>query len=331
MLLLLYDLAPPRSLLLDQKTTMALLKKKAVEGVLRPLLPSWRSAFAYGSGVFPQSDQKERRMLDVLIVVDDPVAWHRENLRRNRDHYSGLAIHPRIVTGLGNLGPGVYFNTAVSVDSEEWSSLKYGVASSKKFENDLRNWNHLYLAGRLHKPTLRLDDDSTFDEALSLNRRAAVAAALARLPEEFTAPQLFAAISGLSYHGDTRFLFGGEDPQKIDNIVRHNLTHFIDLYDETAQQILCKPLTSQIFSQKHVHLDQHLPKPLRGCSKDELSRRLRRRVARSSIIQTLKGILTAGPQKAVAYVKAKFDKAKQSSLTETTNHIGGNGGKGHDR
>lgn len=49
-------------------------------------------AFAYGSAVFQQQNHPDRskNMLDFILIVDDPMAWHKENLSRNRAHYSSV-------------------------------------------------------------------------------------------------------------------------------------------------------------------------------------------------------------------------------------------------
>ena len=48
-------------------------------------------SFAYGSGVFLQDGQETVRnnMTDFIIALDDPVAWHRQNLQFNPKDYSG--------------------------------------------------------------------------------------------------------------------------------------------------------------------------------------------------------------------------------------------------
>ena len=64
-------------------------------------------AFAYGSGVFAQveADEKKKKehedkpMVDFILAVDDPLTWHKENLRVNANHYSFLRhAGPRAVT-----------------------------------------------------------------------------------------------------------------------------------------------------------------------------------------------------------------------------------------
>ena len=55
-------------------------------------VPAVRHAFAYGSGVFTQeglygSNNQERPMLDFILAVDDPVAWHDQvEIRLNKLH-----------------------------------------------------------------------------------------------------------------------------------------------------------------------------------------------------------------------------------------------------
>ena len=49
-------------------------------------------AFAYGSGVYQQEGHTNMKanMLDFILVVDDPKAWHDANIRKNYSHYSFL-------------------------------------------------------------------------------------------------------------------------------------------------------------------------------------------------------------------------------------------------
>uniref|UniRef100_A0A8D2IKN2 Phosphatidate cytidylyltransferase, mitochondrial n=1 Tax=Urocitellus parryii TaxID=9999 RepID=A0A8D2IKN2_UROPR len=111
-------------------------------------------AFAYGSGVYrqagPNSDQKNA-MLDFVFTVDDPIAWHSENLKKNWSHYSFLKVlGPKMITSVqNNYGAGVYYNPLIMCDGR---LIKYGVISTSILIEDLLNWNNLYIAGRLQKP-----------------------------------------------------------------------------------------------------------------------------------------------------------------------------------
>ena len=254
--------------------------------------PPVRYGMAYGSGVFLQDSAipSAQPMVDFVFAVDDPAAWHADNLRRNRAHYPYLAA----AAGAGAIacvqesgfGARVWYNALVPVPPEALlrSSaaaaasaspaappppplprlMKYGVISTRALLEDLTQWSTLYVAGRLHKPVLALLGgatgtlplsaapapaagaaaaaaaaagagassptlDAALRDALRSNLRSALCAALLLLPPSFTALQLFSAVTGLSYTGDWRMLFG-EDPHKVRNIVRGNLAAFYDLY-----------------------------------------------------------------------------------------------------
>jgi len=57
-------------------------------------------------------------MIDIIFVVDDPVEWHKENLKINSHHYSGLKyLGPTGVTNIQeNWACGVYYNSFVPID-----------------------------------------------------------------------------------------------------------------------------------------------------------------------------------------------------------------------
>ena len=79
-----------------------------------------------------------------------------------------------------NYGARVYFNALNRVDGV---LIKYGVVTAEDLAADLRGWDYLYLAGRLHKPVVRLQDDAALGEAQAANEAAALTAALLLLPE----------------------------------------------------------------------------------------------------------------------------------------------------
>lgn len=114
-----------------------------------------RYAFAYGAAVHRQkgygADELSRSMLDLMLVVRDPMGFHDINLARNRDHYSAFFRGgPKAGRRwLQEAGAGVLFNTDVKIGTRR---AKYGVVSESAFLSDLLHWDTLYLAGRLHKP-----------------------------------------------------------------------------------------------------------------------------------------------------------------------------------
>jgi mitochondrial translocator assembly and maintenance protein 41 len=164
--------------------------------------PPTKFAFAYGSAVSPQAASKsvsmrndnynmvsssrmrvrQGKMLDLIFAVDNPVAWHSQNLARNSGHYSLLrCLGPQTIAAVQAKGAGVYYNPAAMVNNQvlrfvHWQSrsglkssclqlIKYGVIGIDRLKQDLLEWNYLYIAGRLHKPvsdSLRMSDDQGF-------------------------------------------------------------------------------------------------------------------------------------------------------------------------
>lgn len=57
-------------------------------------------------------------MLDLIFVVNDPVKWHRENLKKNRRHYSGIGyLGPHFITAVQEkMACGVYYNPYCQVN-----------------------------------------------------------------------------------------------------------------------------------------------------------------------------------------------------------------------
>lgn len=202
-------------------------------------------AFAYGSAVYQQVGHKDmgRNMLDFILVVDDPEAWHSVNLRKNRSHYSFLKyMGSHAIAYIQEWGGGVYFNTMVPFENR---IIKYGVIRTDRLITDLLDWDTLYISGRLHKPIKLLIHPTNTDlvQAMQVNLQSAVHTALLLLPEDFTEEALFITIAGLSYNGDFRMVVG-EDRNKVTNIVRPNMAHFRKLYGKILE------------SEVHVHWDK---------------------------------------------------------------------------
>ncbi|KAK6082558.1 hypothetical protein SCUP234_00514 [Seiridium cupressi] len=211
-------------------------------------------AIAYGSGVFPQSKvggtateaeiravhpkaplavQKAQgsspKMIDFIFGVTHTEHWHSLNMMQNRDHYSGLAsLGSGAVSAVQDKwGAGVYFNTYVTVDG---ILIKYGVVNMDTLKRDLRDWDTLYLSGRLHKPVKILRDNPAVRMANQINLLSAIRTALLLLPGTFTEHELYSTIAGISYLGDPRMAFPTENPRKVANIVNHNMKNFRALY-----------------------------------------------------------------------------------------------------
>lgn len=290
----------------------------------------------------------KKPMVDIILVVNDSEEFHSENLIRNNDHYSFLKYFGASVLKnvQENYGSRMYFNTMIHVDDLN-ICIKYGVINRKHFLSDLLDWQHLYVAGRLQKPVHTFHKQMNYElsSAIHVNLTSAVHAALLLLPEYFTEYELFTTITNLSYAGDFRMTFG-EDKSKVDNIVIAQLEHFRQLYNPIidSMQSYCylpkdfmtnrngcqdmSPLARQHHLNKlpyepqcriiHYwnqlyHTNQDTEDILGAVSHDPdvnviVENALKQIVFNSSITQSLKGILTAGPVKAIVYSYNKIQK-----------------------
>ena len=225
--------------------------KECLRQILWQFRAPIRYAFAYGSGVFPQSSHEATpadlcphprppeaitkwqkgggKMIDFIFGVSHTEHWHSLNLNQHRDHYSTLgSLGSGIVSRVQDKwGAGVYFNPYISVNG---TLIKYGVANLDTICADLSEWQTLYLAGRLHKPVKVLRDDARVRLANQINLISALRTGLLLLDQEFTEPELFSAVAAISYLGDPRMRLGSENPGKVTKIVANQLSSFRQLY-----------------------------------------------------------------------------------------------------
>ncbi|KAL8979323.1 MAG: hypothetical protein Q9177_006174 [Variospora cf. flavescens] len=224
--------------------------KEALRQILWQFRAPIRYAFAYGSGVFPQTASGSKsastvhphpspaissmqggqgKMIDFVFGVSYTQHWHSLNLHQHRDHYSAIgSLGSSFVSRVQDrYGAGVYFNPYVTVNG---TLIKYGVVNLDTLCRDLSEWDTLYLAGRLQKPVKILRDDPRVRLANQLNLISAVRTALLLLPSEFTEQDLYGTIAGLSYLGDPRMSLPAENPNKVANIVKYQLPNFRRLY-----------------------------------------------------------------------------------------------------
>ena len=208
-------------------------------------LPPFTTAWAYGSSIFAQPSLtpssrggprlSQPAQLDVIVAVADTTAWHAANLASNPAHYTPLARwvgSGGVATLASHVGVGVWFNqgcdlppgasTPLAPGLPPPSALKYGVVQVSDLVADLTEWRHLYLAGRLHKPTVEVrgtesaaaDTTTALPPALATNAAAATAAALLLLPPVFDDAAWRGAVVGLSYGGDVRHTINADGVAK---------------------------------------------------------------------------------------------------------------------
>lgn len=199
-----------------------------------------KAVFGYGSGVIPQEGYKNLKpQIDIFIVTDNTEDFHRKTLQRFPEHYSGLKY-----LGIGalqlvqNWGAGVFFNPYVPITSASGNEqmVKYGVISYDRAKEDVCEWSSLYIAGRLQKPVRHYKTDKLLLAAnlFNLNSAFNIALLLSLTKEADRSVQLeefFQCIASLSYMGDPRMLIGGENPNKVKNIVARQQSEFGSLYN----------------------------------------------------------------------------------------------------
>jgi len=330
-----------------------IIKMPQLKYLLEEFPRNMKFCFAYGSGAFKQINNDGNNMLDLIFVVRNANKWHAENLAKNLKHYAQPLryLGPKAITNVQEgSGAKIFYNTLVRTNQDQL--IKYGVISEVSLVEDLLDWNNLYLAGRLHKPVKILtepDENSQLRTALVQNLHSAVHAALLLLPEHFTEIDFFKRVTSLSYHGDFRMIFG-ENKDKISNIVLPQLPHFKQLYEPILKHfdnyvdipksndmaVMCNQDTSPTTKIHHLN---HLPRTpqiklvrmwshgprskdtedcLRAIAHDPeccdlLDQCLKEIVWRSSVTQSLKGIVTAGLVKSVKYSGSKIIKMLQSN------------------
>lgn len=303
--------------------------------------------FGYGSGVFSQTLQDATRqhegLLDLIFVVDDTRAFHEANLQIFPQHYTTwLRLGgPSLATNVQRHFPlpdaRVMFHVV-----DDPVPMKYGVVDQEDLMEDLTQWNTLYLSGRLHKPTLPLIDPPPdwFADAQNRNLQAASAAALLLMTslqeDELTFAQFCQAVASLSYTGDFRMQFGGEDPQKLTKLVTApgQLQRFCRMYrpileqmeangdllltdsgwdDRTSFGIQWDPTNSE----SSTRFQTTLPASIQACLSPAfdaqqvataLSSALSATVAPAARRQSFKGVGTLGFRRSLKYASAKLSK-----------------------
>ncbi|CED83188.1 Uncharacterized conserved protein [Phaffia rhodozyma] len=342
--------------------------------VLSSIVGSFRApiryAFAYGSGIFPQSNgspgtasmdsniqvegtaearksTEKKPMLDFVFATTHPDHFHSINMQQNPSHYPAYMrlLGSNAVTWLQEKGgAGVWYNAYVEV---EGVTIKYGVISVDKLCEDLINWDTLYCSGRMHKPIRIIRNDPRVKLAHQVNLCSALRVALLTLPEKFEKRELFERIAGLSYGGDPRMMIpGAENPRKVVNIVEAQMDRFQGIYGRLLVELGSLAVSGssgdvlqQDTSPEHrASLARKLPKVLkqairtkyasqpRESSSTEEEKQLWLKIGGDetlaaellkqtsqitrypALLQSIKGIITAGPMKSLAYSLAKIGK-----------------------
>ncbi|RLV95094.1 Phosphatidate cytidylyltransferase mitochondrial [Spathaspora sp. JA1] len=297
-------------------------------------------SIGYGSGILPQDGYDKtssmtttptNQQLDFIHIVPNTQEFHKQNLVQNPKHYSFK--HLSFINFIQ--GTGIYFNPFVLINN---TLVKYGIISTKSALLDLCEWNSLYFAGRLQKPVNIIKDEDLrikFLNQYNLKNAMTISIILLQQPQ-FTELELYQQITKLSYLGDFRMKIGGENPNKVKNIVNKQFTHFKKLYEPILQFFIHnnyliildndpinRTFKKNLNTNNKIKLISTLPlqfrkqlyqqyydKSIKDIAKDkQLAKHITKVISRtiqiSSIKQAIRGVFTAGIVKSVKYAWAK--------------------------
>ncbi|KAG7660939.1 TAM41 [[Candida] subhashii] len=348
--------APNQELTVDPKS----IKQQQLQSIVESFKGPIEVSIGYGSGILPQngysstdtSDSDSSSIsttsstngtqLDFIHLVKNSQQFHQQNLKQFPEHYSfkSLSLIKLIQ------GNGIYFNPYVTINNH---SIKYGIISLKSAFSDLCEWNSFYFAGRLQKPVnILLDHDIRLKFLNQYNLKTAMTVAIFILDKrEFNEFDLYKTITQLSYLGDFRMYIGGENPNKIDNIVVKQYDYFKHLYEPILQYfiknnylvIVDNNQENRIFRKNlpnnyKIKLLSGLPLGFRQnlykhyyeksikeiANDDKLGQNMIKVITKiiqiSSIKQAIKGIFTAGLIKSLKYALAKQIKFWKGKLNK---------------
>jgi hypothetical protein len=106
--------------------------------------------------------EKEKPLVDTIIVCENIDDWHMENFKRNKKHYPLIAKYTsyKLVTYFQKKGAKIHFNYFTT---DEGKLLRYGVVSWEDFIKDLDLWKTLTVSTYMHKPYDVIIDNSEVD------------------------------------------------------------------------------------------------------------------------------------------------------------------------
>jgi len=286
--------------------------------------PKTDVVIGYGSGVKKQANDKNFfKQIDLIVGVNNPVEWHKQNYCLNPTDYSsklGLKLLPLYQ----NLGTGVNYLSHIKHGQ---NTFKIGVVSTNDLYSDLVNWNNFYLAGRFQKPIEPIILNKRIETAIAVNRLNALKVALLSSNRDIiTEQELYENLCSLSFIGDWRQILHIENPNKIRNIVNGSFNDFKNIYSNLNDQYYFKnrfdkisinhdkiiddlytlpnDLQLKILSKIHHNLND---KDLENIKKT-IEHYLRTINIKASAIQPIKGLALNGISKSKVYLKQKLEK-----------------------
>ncbi|CAN3370903.1 phosphatidate cytidylyltransferase, mitochondrial [Diutina catenulata] len=321
-------------------------QQRHLEGIVESFEAPILTSIGYGSGVLPQAgyNPEAQQQIDLIHVVDDSGAFHKRNTQQSPQHYSTTRV---ALLNLIQGSEGIYFNPYCNINH---SVVKYGVVSRHGALRDLTEWSQMYFAGRLQKPVNYVRDNDAMVKFLNqFNLKNAMTLSVIilggarsshrpQVQESFTERQLYEQITRLSYLGDFRMYVGGENPNKVKNIVEKQYALFKQVYEPIIDYFILKDYLvivehgpNKVFRpnltvNNRIQLISTMPlgfrkrlygmymdKSIKEIAKDpqladQLTSLVSRTIWSSSIKQAVRGIFSAGLLSSAKYAWAKNSK-----------------------
>lgn len=235
-------------------------------------MPEINTANSYGSGFFTQGKKHKAQAMDLILSVNNPNNWHKENYKQNPWMYEGSGIK-----GLLNYAEDASFPKGLGAFFTKFQGRNYKllVVDKRLLYNNLKTWQHFSLPGRFQKPMRVFIDnsDGVLPELMKYNYESAIKAAMLMSPViPFEIKELYERIADLSYMGDVRRLFHFEDPNKTKNIVEGSYDFFEETYGKsdvfyrTGKHIFRTDISN-------LEIVDSLPENLKNYIHEELSHR----------------------------------------------------------
>ncbi len=294
-------------------------------------LPKPVSIKAYGSSIAYQSGytKKDKKQVDLIVIVDDIKKFYEENLKVNKYMYK---LTPRIYFKFASLKglkkhASICYTTHINYGDNIY---KMGVIEKEDVIDDLLNWKTFYIAGRFQKEMFTAISDPEIEKANEINKKNALTVALLLLDKDNpTINDLYEKLCSLSYMGDNRKTFKAEDPNKIKKLAEGSKDFFdreyknkTDLFKEMPDGTIkinypkvyaaMKNLPRNLYDEIQFSIDVKMTEEeMLNSIRKSISGYLTRIIRQSSHGQTRKGILTTGPQNSISYALEKLKKGRK--------------------
>ena len=298
-------------------------------------MPKVDAAIIYGSAFFKQSgvETGEKKSYDVMLLVSDPNAWHRQNYAINREDYSYLGRLFLIHNYLPKKVIKNPINQKIScIFKEQYNGneIKFLIIETAMALHSAYTWDYISIPGRWHKEIKVVVNNlgESLDKALEFNRESAAKVSLIiNSHDQISEEEFEETIANISYMKDVRMTTGSEDADKVKNIrdgsKRFLQLHYVNLPFIKKEDRYILNTSKQITTgELPTNMAQYIwstPEKTRGQVVREY---LEKRTEQDSVSLAIRCFCTTGPKKAAQVFIGKKMKALKSKLYKGEHYHG---------